>query len=53
VIAVSATDVDDNLFEQSNRGRYITVAAPGAQILVAVPDNGYEMPSGTSYSAAR
>jgi subtilisin family serine protease len=28
------------------------VAAPGAQILVAVPDSGYEMSSGTSYSAA-
>ena len=27
VIAVSATDADDKLFEQSNRGRYITVAA--------------------------
>lgn len=52
VIAVSATDADDRLFEQSNRGRHITVAAPGAQILVAIPDNGYEMSSGTSYSAA-
>jgi len=52
VIAVSATDSDDRLFEQSNRGRYIAVAAPGAQILVAIPDNGYEMSSGTSYSAA-
>ncbi len=52
VIAVSATDADDKLFEQSNRGRYIAVAAPGAQILVAIPDNGYEMSSGTSYSAA-
>ena len=52
VIAVSATDADDKLFEQSNRGRHITVAAPGAQILVAIPDNGYEMSSGTSYSAA-
>jgi subtilisin family serine protease len=52
VIAVSATDADDKLFEQSNRGRYITVAAPGAQILVAIPDNSYEMSSGTSYSAA-
>ncbi|HJS62323.1 MAG TPA: S8 family serine peptidase, partial [Pseudolabrys sp.] len=47
VIAVSATDADDRLFEQSNRGRHITVAAPGAQILVAIPDNGYEMSSGT------
>jgi subtilase family protein/fervidolysin-like protein len=52
VIAVSATDADDRLFEQSNRGRHIAVAAPGSQILVAIPDNGYEMSSGTSYSAA-
>jgi subtilisin family serine protease len=52
VIAVSATDADDRLFEQSNRGRHITVVALGAQILVAIPDNGYEMSSGTSYSAA-
>lgn len=52
VIAVSATDADDKLFEQSNHGRHITVAAPGAQILVAVPESGYEMSSGTSYSAA-
>lgn len=52
VIAVTATDVDDKLFEQSNRGKHIAVAAPGAQILVAIPDGGYEVSSGTSYSAA-
>ncbi|HLA20515.1 MAG TPA: S8 family serine peptidase [Pseudolabrys sp.] len=52
VIAVSATDADDKLFEQSNRGRHIALAAPGAQILVAIPDGGYEVASGTSYSAA-
>ena len=52
VIAVSATDADDKLFEQSNRGRHIAVAAPGAQLLVAIPDGGYEVSSGTSYSAA-
>ncbi len=51
VIAVSATDANDKLFALSNRGRYIAVAAPGDQILVAVPD-GYEVSSGTSYSAA-
>ena len=51
VIAVSATDANDNLFAPSNRGRYIAVAAPGDQILVAVPD-GYEVSSGTSYAAA-
>ncbi len=52
VIAVTATDADDKLFEQSNRGSYIAVAAPGAQILVANPGGAYEMSSGTSYSAA-
>ncbi len=52
VIAVSATDAEDKLFEQSNRGRHIAVAAPGAQILVAIPESGYEVSSGTSYSAA-
>ena len=52
VIAVTATDADDKLFPQSNRGRYIAVAAPGTQILVAIPDGGYEVSSGTSYSAA-
>ena len=52
VIAVTATDADDKLFAQSNRGRHIAVAAPGAQILVAIPDGGYEVASGTSYSAA-
>ena len=52
VIAVTATDADDKLFEQSNRGRHIAMAAPGAQILVAIPDGGYEVSSGTSYSAA-
>jgi subtilisin family serine protease len=52
VIAVTATDADDKLFEQSNRGRYIAVAAPGAQMMVAIPDGQYEMSSGTSYSAA-
>ena len=51
VIAVSATDANDKLFAASNRGRYITVAAPGDQILVATPF-GYEVSSGTSYSAA-
>lgn len=51
VIAVSATDSDDKLFEQSNRGKHIALAAPGAQVLVVIPD-GYEMASGTSFAAA-
>jgi len=30
VIAVTATDVDDKLFANANRGKYISLAAPGA-----------------------
>jgi subtilisin family serine protease len=52
VIAVTATDAEDKLFPLSNRGRHIAIAAPGAHILVAIPDGGYEVSSGTSYSAA-
>jgi len=52
VIAVAATDADDRIFKGSNRGRHIAVAAPGVDIFVAVPDGGYQMSSGTSYSAA-
>jgi subtilisin family serine protease len=51
VIAVSATDADDKLFEQSNRGRHIAVAAPGNQLLLLAP-GGYTQASGTSFSAA-
>jgi len=52
VIAVTATDSDDKLFEQSNRGGYIAIAAPGANVLVAAPDASYQVKSGTSFSAA-
>lgn len=52
VIAVSATDVEDKLLEQSNRGQQIALAAPGKDILVALPDGGVKVSSGTSYSAA-
>ncbi len=52
VIAVSATDADDHLLKQSNRGRQIALAAPGKEILVAAPGDSFEISSGTSYSAA-
>jgi len=52
VIAVTATDAEDKLFGQSNRGSYIAIAAPGAQIMIAIPDAGYTVESGTSFSAA-
>ena len=34
VMAVTATDVSDRLFNSANQGKYITVAAPGVDILV-------------------
>jgi len=52
VIAVSATDAQDRLIAASNRGGYVTVAAPGADIFVPAPDGEYQMMSGTSFSAA-
>jgi hypothetical protein len=52
VIAVTATDAQDKLLAVANRGRHIAVAAPGADLLVAIPNGGYEISSGTSYSAA-
>jgi len=52
VIAVSATDQQDHLFAASNRGSYITVAAPGAELFLPAPDDKYQMTSGTSFSAA-
>jgi subtilisin family serine protease len=52
VMAVTATDANDKLYSGSNRGRHIALAAPGVDILVAVPDGGYQLSTGTSYSAA-
>ena len=52
VIAVTATDVEDKLFNGANRGKYISVAAPGVDILVPAPENGYQLTTGTSVAAA-
>jgi subtilisin family serine protease len=52
VIAVTATDVDDRVFEQANGGSHIAVAAPGVDVLAIVPDGGVGVVSGTSIAAA-
>ena len=52
VIAVTATDSSDKLFDGANRGRQVAIAAPGVDILIAVPNGGYEVSTGTSYSSA-
>jgi subtilisin family serine protease len=52
VIAVSATDVKDAIYENANRGKYVTLSAPGVQILTLAPKASYRISSGTSISTA-
>jgi len=52
VIGVTATDAEDGLMPQANRGPQVAVAAPGVEILAAAPDGGYQITSGTSVAAA-
>jgi subtilisin family serine protease len=52
VISVTSTDVNDAVMPQANRGSYLTVAAPGVDILVAAPKKAYAVSSGTSISTA-
>jgi hypothetical protein len=52
VIAVTATDSRDKLFDGANRGDHIAVAAPGVDILVPAPGNVYRMSTGTSFASA-
>jgi Subtilase family len=52
VIAVTATDEHDAIFAQANRGSYISVAAPGVNILEPAPNGGYQITTGTSVAAA-
>ncbi len=53
VIAVTATDAGDKLFKLANRGKYITVAAPGVEILGPSTNGGYQISTGTSVAAAQ
>lgn len=48
VIAVTATDMQDNIYAQANHGDYISIAAPGVDILGAKPGGAYDFFSGTS-----
>lgn len=51
-IAVTATDAADALYANANRGAYITIAAPGVDVLAPAPGNAYELLSGTSIATA-
>ncbi len=50
VIAVSATDINDEFPNFSSRGSQVELAAPGVSILSTVP-GGYETKSGTSMAS--
>jgi subtilisin family serine protease len=52
VIAVTATDADDRLFAQANRGSHVALAAPGVDILAPAPDAAMQLATGTSIAAA-
>ncbi len=52
VIGVTATDADDKLLPQANRGPQVAVAAPGVQVLEPAPDDKYQLTTGTSVAAA-
>ena len=51
VIAVSATDENDDIAEFSSRGPEVEIAAPGADVLSAVARDDYEELSGTSMAS--
>ena len=52
VIAVTATDSEDRLFRGANRGPYVSVAAPGVDILAPAPQAAYQLSTGTSIATA-
>jgi subtilisin family serine protease len=50
-VAVSATDANDHLASFSNFGNWITLAAPGTDILTTMNGGGYGFWNGTSFSS--
>ncbi|MFM9847407.1 MAG: S8 family peptidase [Hyphomicrobiaceae bacterium] len=52
VIAVTAVDSGDKIYDRATRGDYIAFAAPGVDILAAAPKRAYGLSSGTSLAAA-
>jgi subtilisin family serine protease len=52
VLAVTAVNNRNHLYEQANRGDYIDVAAPGVDIVTLAADGSFPVSSGTSWAAA-
>lgn len=53
VVAVTAVDKDLKVYRYANRGRYITVAAPGVDVIAARAPCGYARYTGTSFATPR
>jgi subtilisin family serine protease len=51
VIAVSAVDARQRVLPEAAGGKYISFAAPGADMLAALPGGGFASVRGTSYAA--
>jgi subtilisin family serine protease len=52
VVAVTAVDKGEKVFQQANRGDYIDLAAPGVSILTTAPRGSFHVSSGTSLATA-
>ncbi|MCT4656546.1 MAG: S8 family serine peptidase [Cohaesibacter sp.] len=52
VIAVTAIDASDALYNSANRGEHVEIAAPGVDVLVASGEDGFTLETGTSMAAA-
>lgn len=52
VIAVTAVDAEGRLYAKANHGDYVTVAAPGVDVIVPGAGRSHNFESGTSFAAA-
>lgn len=52
VIGVTATDAEDRLLPQANRGPQVALAAPGVDVLADAPEGRFQLTSGTSVASA-
>jgi subtilisin family serine protease len=52
VVAVSAIDSKDRIYERASRGSYVALSAPGVDVMVAAPSGGYDLSTGTSVASA-
>ncbi len=52
VLAVSATDANDRVYQHATRGNHVAMAAPGVDVVAAGPGGRWSLHSGTSFAAA-